>query len=117
MGGGGQHHGGAGGGASPGERVFPLPGACFHPVVVSGEAALQQGAANLLVGAEEDEAAGADEGHPGYAARKQAAGGKRSNRLTFIVVINSHTSQDVLIVLFIYWRVFVILFTKIKKTR
>lgn len=73
--------------------MFPLPGACFHPVAVSGDAAaLQQGAADLLVGAEEDEAAGADEGHPGYAARKQAAGGKRSDTLTFIVVVNGNTS-------------------------
>lgn len=38
------------------------------------EALLQQSAAHLLIGAEEDEAAGTDEGHPGYTACKQTEG-------------------------------------------
>lgn len=61
-----------------------LPGAGFPPQarLNSGgrgerggyEALLQQSAADLLIGAEEDEAAGADEGHSGDTACKQTVG-------------------------------------------
>lgn len=45
------------------------------------EALLQQSAANLLVGAEEDEAAGADEGHSGDTAGKQTGGGENGEKV------------------------------------
>lgn len=40
---------------------------------VAEDVLLHQGAADLLIGSQEDEAAHTDEGHPRYAARKQTA--------------------------------------------
>lgn len=51
-----------------------------------GGALLQQSAADFLVGAEEDEAAGADEGHSGDTACEQTEGGGEDGEVLMIFI-------------------------------
>lgn len=54
---------------------------------------LQQSAANLLIGSQEDETAQADEGHPWYAACKQTA---EKDRFKFLFLQKKHWRKSVI---------------------